>query len=608
MITLIATATAAKMSKTMSQQHRQPLRDITNIPITRSQRTRPSNRQERAHKETETTAHTLDPRNRRAAVNVDSRIEPRQTLSGEPKDASDAAAKQPVSRKRSLDADGTLTPINPSSSQKHTEKSFKRSRDDHYRSTPQTVCSSTAPNHDLLQSEHVAIPQSMALYNASAASSSFSNPVPRSDLSPSLELVDADLWAQFHKEQNEMIVQSQGRHLFPCLRFLVQDLDPEAEYSLELDFEMLARERFRYHKDGWKPAERQGQAVVHDFGHSDSHSATALNHVREFYQHPAGFKSGRYWMSHPITFDEVKLANKNEGDAQRPPTRTDSNNNSSATDNKRPLEINTSIFTMKSGFRYRPRIRIVANPTGSDNEPRTTTFEFVETTFTAVTRYQNDRVNDLKKLHNPHAAGFRKEIKQATPSVDLSIRPVQKRQWQQEQQQPQKRQRKQEQQPPRKKRRQQQQQHPPSPQRLPSTGRGESHVVTVPSHPHSCSTILFYPQHNYPALDPHYQHHAASSTPPNNGESHYWSGPPSPQQQQQQQQHQPQHTFQEFESDEGRNPLYILATAAEWRQAVMENEHTQNAGDESTGGLDGFFIFALQKARSELKPGWHNSD
>ncbi|RUP49908.1 T-box-domain-containing protein [Jimgerdemannia flammicorona] len=62
-------------------------------------------------------------------------------------------------------------------------------------------------------------------------------------------------------------------------------------------------------------------------------------------------------------------------------------------------------FVLNSFHKYQPRLHLVRHHHNGENT--ITTFRFEETTFIAVTHYQNDRVNRLKKDNNPHAKGFK---------------------------------------------------------------------------------------------------------------------------------------------------------------------------------------------------------
>ncbi|KAF9923598.1 hypothetical protein FBU30_006374 [Linnemannia zychae] len=374
---------------------------------------------------------------------------------------------------------------------------------------------------------------------------------------PTLTLEDSDLWNQFHKQQNEMIITKSGRCLFPALGLRAAGLIPTAKYSVHLDLEQLAPTRFKYCEGNWESVRT-----------SAFFSNSKFDSYRESHTHPDGVRSGSHWMKSPIYFD-IKLSNevfaleetsKNtpkenpketpeetsektletapeetfedspekvpertpetvpkeafEGSPDKMPEKTPetvleetledssekmpkkapetvhkealegspekmpekvfektpekilermsekapeeksevapkefnikslkdslmkstvkSAGNSPERKSKRNLGstepsassdkgttdtpnsisrtitmVETGIFHVKSFHKYRPRIIFRQHSDSSSGALKENTFKFDATTFIAVTHYQNDKVNDLKKLHNPHAWGER---------------------------------------------------------------------------------------------------------------------------------------------------------------------------------------------------------
>ncbi|KAF9929778.1 hypothetical protein FBU30_001214 [Linnemannia zychae] len=264
-------------------------------------------------------------------------------------------------------------------------------------------------------------------------------------ISPVLLLLDADLWNKFHEQHNEMIITKSGRRLFPSLRFKAINLDPDSYYSIRIDFERVIPNRFRFHNGGWEPVElfKSSNRLSHRVNHESFYP-------HESYTHPDGFQLGSYWMANPILFDKVKLTNKDIPSvattknktnltnmdkplekATKKDTRHRNNsvrqesslNDSNSTD---PLngnvdvgEIDTFIFHMASFHKYCPRIYLTQLAKDPNDKPLVTMYHFKRTEFMAVTHYQNFRVNDLKKLHNPHARGFRGIIGKVLPPVKI---------------------------------------------------------------------------------------------------------------------------------------------------------------------------------------------
>ncbi|KAF9357697.1 hypothetical protein BGX26_003275 [Mortierella sp. AD094] len=92
---------------------------------------------------------------------------------------------------------------------------------------------------------------------------------------PALLLMDEDLWGKFHSQQNEMIITKSGRCLFPCLRFKAVNLDPEALYTIRLDFEMIDPRRFRFCNGEWIPVHQLSR--ISDSSDEDIANPTVLS-------------------------------------------------------------------------------------------------------------------------------------------------------------------------------------------------------------------------------------------------------------------------------------------------------------------------------------------
>jgi hypothetical protein len=253
--------------------------------------------------------------------------------------------------------------------------------------------------------------------------------------------LDADLWAQFHEQHNEMIITKSGRCLFPCLRFKILGLDPNSYYSMRLDFEMLTPNRFRFYNGAWKPVEPLRKVddsystASHDSTDSNDYStATTSGHLRESYIHPDRFQLGSHWMANPISFTKVKMTNKVESPSrvakraalnQRTDSTASATNGSSNGDLcgaptsilSSVHDINTNVFHMTSFHKYCPRIYLTQRAKGSNEIINSIVYRFDRTEFMAVTHYQNYKVKDLKKSYNPHAKGFRGTIGKVLPPV-----------------------------------------------------------------------------------------------------------------------------------------------------------------------------------------------
>ncbi|XP_017479944.1 PREDICTED: T-box transcription factor TBX1 [Rhagoletis zephyria] len=180
------------------------------------------------------------------------------------------------------------------------------------------------------------------------------------------------LWDKFHEQGTEMIVTKTGRRMFPTFQVRIGGLDPQATYIMMMDFVPVDDKRYRYafHNSSWVVA-----------GKADPISPPRI-HV-----HPDSPAPGANWMKRIISFDKLKLTNNQ-------------------------LDENGHII-LNSMHRYQPRFHIVYLPPKNNSLDETEhsshfrTFIFPETSFTAVTAYQNQRVTQLKIVSNPFAKGFR---------------------------------------------------------------------------------------------------------------------------------------------------------------------------------------------------------
>lgn len=94
--------------------------------------------------------------------------------------------------------------------------------------------------------------------------------------------------------------------MFPVLKISVTGLDPNAMYSLLLDFVPTDSHRWKYVNGEWMPA---GKPEV------SSHSCV--------YIHPDSPNFGAHWMKAPISFSKVKLTNRLSGGGQVRPGHPD---------------------------------------------------------------------------------------------------------------------------------------------------------------------------------------------------------------------------------------------------------------------------------------------
>ncbi|CAI2176137.1 2246_t:CDS:1 [Funneliformis geosporum] len=64
-------------------------------------------------------------------------------------------------------------------------------------------------------------------------------------------LKDPELWSQFYRVDNEMIITKAGRCIFPLLKFQPVNLDPTVNYSFVIDFVQVSANRYRFKKGSW---------------------------------------------------------------------------------------------------------------------------------------------------------------------------------------------------------------------------------------------------------------------------------------------------------------------------------------------------------------------
>ncbi|XP_061905712.1 T-box transcription factor 16 [Entelurus aequoreus] len=182
-----------------------------------------------------------------------------------------------------------------------------------------------------------------------------------------MTLEDPDLWRAFHQIGTEMIITKPGRRMFPHCKVNLSGLVPCAKYILLVD--MVPQDGFRYkwNKEKWEVAGKaEPQPPCRTYLHPDS---------------PA---PGSHWMKQSISFLKLKLTNNT-------------------------LDQHGHII-LHSMHCYQPRFHIVqADDLFSVRWGVFQTFTFPETSFTAVTAYQNTKITKLKIDHNPFAKGFRDE-------------------------------------------------------------------------------------------------------------------------------------------------------------------------------------------------------
>lgn len=186
------------------------------------------------------------------------------------------------------------------------------------------------------------------------------------------------LWDRFHEQGTEMIVTKAGRRMFPTFQVRVGGLHSDAEYIMMMDFVPVDDKRYRYsfHSSSWVVA-----------GKADPISPPRM-HV-----HPDSPAKGAQWAKQVITFDKLKLTNNqldDHGHVSFPAILIK---------NFLYHSFYLQQIILNSMHRYQPRFHIVylsyekPHNKEKDHYCHYRAFVFPETSFTAVTAYQNQRVS-----------------------------------------------------------------------------------------------------------------------------------------------------------------------------------------------------------------------
>jgi hypothetical protein len=178
-------------------------------------------------------------------------------------------------------------------------------------------------------------------------------------------LCNRDLWVKFHSHTTEMIITKQGRRMFPTLQFSLTGLDSQRHYNVFVDMVLADPHHWKFQNGKWTTC---GQAEQ-------------LPPNGRVYLHPDSPNTGAHWMKQDIIFSKLKLTNNKTCDQ--------------------------GYIVLNSMHKYQPRIHVIEVGGGPHEQKNLQTHSFPETTFIAVTAYQNTDITQLKIDHNPFAKGFR---------------------------------------------------------------------------------------------------------------------------------------------------------------------------------------------------------
>ncbi|XP_061185877.1 T-box protein VegT-like [Saccostrea echinata] len=184
-----------------------------------------------------------------------------------------------------------------------------------------------------------------------------------------MSMADAKLWYKFLKVGTEMIINRNGRRMFPYVEFYLRGLDPFGLYDVIFDIIPASNKSFKFLNNKWVPiARKEEEYKNHSFKHPDSP------------------RIGSEWMTRKISFEKMKLSNK-------PSTKP-------------------GMFTLHTFQKYLVRISLVKRE--KDDGLSVVEFPIQATTFIAVTAYNNKDVTVLKINSNPYSKGFRFPVKRLT--------------------------------------------------------------------------------------------------------------------------------------------------------------------------------------------------
>lgn len=217
------------------------------------------------------------------------------------------------------------------------------------------------------------------------------------------------LWDKFHEQGTEMIVTKTGRRMFPTFQVRIYGLDPQANYIMLMDFVPVDDKRYRYafHRYAARAFVCLSSAERFSCGSLNCSSSWVVAGKADpispprIHVHPDSPAPGAAWMKQVVSFDKLKLTNN----------QLDENGHVSGgafylfghPGLTVALPPSLPQIILNSMHRYQPRFHIVYLPpnggggggrkSGAGDQSHFRTYSFPETSFTAVTAYQNQRVS-----------------------------------------------------------------------------------------------------------------------------------------------------------------------------------------------------------------------
>ncbi|ESO98344.1 hypothetical protein LOTGIDRAFT_76774, partial [Lottia gigantea] len=171
------------------------------------------------------------------------------------------------------------------------------------------------------------------------------------------------LWNTFRKHGTEMIINRNGRRMFPHLDLSLQGLNPTRLYNILLEVCPADGKRYKFINNKWTPVGMADPMLP---------NPPVLHHDSP--------NIGSFWMG-KLSFAKIKITNHKDS--------------------------NDGMIVLQSMHKY--MIKVIIQPAGSDGKglQNEIVIPLEETAFFAVTAYQNETIIQLKIHNNPFAKAFR---------------------------------------------------------------------------------------------------------------------------------------------------------------------------------------------------------
>nr|XP_054766245.1 uncharacterized protein LOC129273245 [Lytechinus pictus] len=248
-----------------------------------------------------------------------------------------------------------------------------------------------------------------------------------------ITLAQSSLWRRFHECETEMIINRSGRRMFPCFAVTLSGLQPDALYRISVSITSENRSRYKFINGKWLAVGKADPEVPN-----------------EPYEHPLSPNRGLFWESNVVSFAKLKITNNKDTKAKNQivlhsmhtytprlfierlsdePSPNNSKGERDLTSGPSSSSHSTSTSSPSTWMHMQTSDSSsndtaststgVRHPAGSMSSPMTrspshdhrleekTCISFPETSFIAVTAYQNDQITQLKIQNNPFAKAFR---------------------------------------------------------------------------------------------------------------------------------------------------------------------------------------------------------